>query len=89
MTEIIKSHQLGLILIGNMFTLAFLFSAQDVFSYLNHRRYTNLDLSVFVSFFEIYNGKVGRILLPQCCTLVKHCITPFNHNILLHRCTTC
>ncbi|XP_008332204.1 kinesin-like protein KIF2C isoform X2 [Cynoglossus semilaevis] len=37
-------------------------ASQDVFSYLNHRRYTNLDLSVFVSFFEIYNGKVYDLL---------------------------
>lgn len=34
--------------------------AHDVFAYLNHRRYANLDLSAYVSFFEIYNGKVGR-----------------------------
>lgn len=34
--------------------------AQDVFAYLHHRRYANLDLSAYVSFFEIYNGKVGR-----------------------------
>lgn len=37
-------------------------AAQDVFAYLNHRRYTNLDLSAYVSFFEIYNGKVYDLL---------------------------
>ncbi|XP_041848675.1 kinesin-like protein KIF2C isoform X1 [Melanotaenia boesemani] len=37
-------------------------AARDVFTYLNHRRYTNLDLSVYVSFFEIYNGKVYDLL---------------------------
>ncbi|KAM6918223.1 kinesin-like protein KIF2C [Xenentodon cancila] len=37
-------------------------AAQDVFTYLNHRRYANLDLSVYVSFFEIYNGKVYDLL---------------------------
>ncbi|KAL3055137.1 hypothetical protein OYC64_017943 [Pagothenia borchgrevinki] len=37
-------------------------AAQDVFAYMNHRRYANLDLSVYVSFFEIYNGKVYDLL---------------------------
>ncbi|KAI3374969.1 hypothetical protein L3Q82_021495, partial [Scortum barcoo] len=37
-------------------------AAQDVFAYLNHRRYNNLDLSAYVSFFEIYNGKVYDLL---------------------------
>uniref|UniRef100_A0A3B4V782 Kinesin-like protein n=1 Tax=Seriola dumerili TaxID=41447 RepID=A0A3B4V782_SERDU len=36
--------------------------AQDVFTYLNHRRYNSLDLSAYVSFFEIYNGKVYDLL---------------------------
>uniref|UniRef100_UPI0037E8FAEB kinesin-like protein KIF2C n=1 Tax=Semicossyphus pulcher TaxID=241346 RepID=UPI0037E8FAEB len=37
-------------------------AAQDVFANLNHRRYANLDLSAYVSFFEIYNGKVYDLL---------------------------
>ncbi|XP_034468951.1 kinesin-like protein KIF2C isoform X2 [Hippoglossus hippoglossus] len=37
-------------------------AAHDVFAYLNHRRYTNLDVSAYVSFFEIYNGKVYDLL---------------------------
>ncbi|XP_054623181.1 kinesin-like protein KIF2C isoform X2 [Dunckerocampus dactyliophorus] len=37
-------------------------AAQDVFACLGHRRYANLDLSVYVSFFEIYNGKVYDLL---------------------------
>ncbi|KAJ4936231.1 hypothetical protein JOQ06_000833 [Pogonophryne albipinna] len=37
-------------------------AAQDVFAYMNHRRYVNLDLSAYVSFFEIYNGKVYDLL---------------------------
>ncbi|KAK1878910.1 Kinesin-like protein KIF2C [Dissostichus eleginoides] len=37
-------------------------AAQDVFAYMNHRRYANLDLSAYVSFFEIYNGKVYDLL---------------------------
>lgn len=39
---------------------AFLLLAQDVFTYLNHRSYANMDLSAYVSFFEIYNGKVRK-----------------------------
>uniref|UniRef100_A0A8C5GZE2 Kinesin-like protein n=1 Tax=Gouania willdenowi TaxID=441366 RepID=A0A8C5GZE2_GOUWI len=37
-------------------------AAQDVFASLNHSRYSNLDVSVYVSFFEIYNGKVYDLL---------------------------
>ncbi|KAK9539205.1 hypothetical protein VZT92_004325 [Zoarces viviparus] len=37
-------------------------AAQDVFTYLNHRKYAHLDLSAHVSFFEIYNGKVYDLL---------------------------
>ncbi|XP_024118209.1 kinesin-like protein KIF2C isoform X1 [Oryzias melastigma] len=37
-------------------------AAQDVFAYLNHRKFAHLDLSVYVSFFEIYNGKVYDLL---------------------------
>ncbi|XP_038145261.1 kinesin-like protein KIF2C isoform X2 [Cyprinodon tularosa] len=38
------------------------FAAQDVFAHLNHRRYADLDLCVYASFFEIYNGKVYDLL---------------------------
>lgn len=34
--------------------------AQDVFTYLNHRKFAHLELSAYVSFFEIYNGKVRK-----------------------------
>lgn len=37
---------------------SFPLAANDVFTYLNHRTYSSLDLSAYVSFFEIYNGKV-------------------------------
>uniref|UniRef100_A0A8C7YAJ7 Kinesin-like protein n=1 Tax=Oryzias sinensis TaxID=183150 RepID=A0A8C7YAJ7_9TELE len=37
-------------------------AAQDVFAHLNHRKFANLDLSVYVTFFEIYNGKVYDLL---------------------------
>ncbi|KAM3865637.1 kinesin-like protein KIF2C [Diretmus argenteus] len=37
-------------------------AAQDVFAFLNHRRYASLDLCPYVSFFEIYNGKVYDLL---------------------------
>uniref|UniRef100_A0AAV2JVD4 Kinesin-like protein n=1 Tax=Knipowitschia caucasica TaxID=637954 RepID=A0AAV2JVD4_KNICA len=37
-------------------------ATQDVFIYLKHWRYTNLDLCVYASFFEIYNGKVYDLL---------------------------
>ncbi|CAJ1072203.1 kinesin-like protein KIF2C isoform X2 [Xyrichtys novacula] len=37
-------------------------AAQDVFANLNHHKYANLDLSAYVSFFEIYNGKVYDLL---------------------------
>lgn len=32
--------------------------AQDVFLLLNQPKYRNQDLEVYVTFFEIYNGKV-------------------------------
>lgn len=41
--------------------------AQDVFAYLGQRRYANLDLSAYVSFFEIYNGKVSRRVRVCLC----------------------
>uniref|UniRef100_A0A3Q2XT95 Kinesin-like protein n=1 Tax=Hippocampus comes TaxID=109280 RepID=A0A3Q2XT95_HIPCM len=37
-------------------------AAQDVFAHLGQRRYANLNLSAYVSFFEIYNGKVYDLL---------------------------
>ncbi|XP_056277053.1 kinesin-like protein KIF2C isoform X2 [Pseudoliparis swirei] len=37
-------------------------AAQDVFTYLNHRKFAHLELSAYVSFFEIYNGKVYDLL---------------------------
>ncbi|CAL8344472.1 unnamed protein product [Merluccius merluccius] len=37
-------------------------AAQEVFSLLNHRKYSKLNVSPYVSFFEIYNGKVFDLL---------------------------
>uniref|UniRef100_UPI003AAF1BC2 kinesin-like protein KIF2C n=1 Tax=Centroberyx gerrardi TaxID=166262 RepID=UPI003AAF1BC2 len=37
-------------------------AAQDVFALLSQRRYASLDLCPYVSFFEIYNGKVYDLL---------------------------
>lgn len=34
-------------------------AAQEVFSMLNHRKHSSLNLSPYVSYFEIYNSKVG------------------------------
>lgn len=39
-------------------------AANDVFTYLNHRKFSSLDLSAYVSFFEIYNGKVRMTTPP-------------------------
>lgn len=49
--------------------LSFLFfpSAQDVFSLLEQPRYKDLNLKVFVSFFEIYSGKVSAHFINQRC----------------------
>ncbi|KAM6305471.1 kinesin-like protein KIF2C [Aegotheles albertisi] len=38
------------------------FASQDVFLLLNQPRYRNQDLEVYVTFFEIYNGKVFDLL---------------------------
>ncbi|XP_023816883.2 kinesin-like protein KIF2A [Oryzias latipes] len=38
------------------------FLPQDVFAHLNYRNFAYLDSSVYVSFFEIYNGKVYDLL---------------------------
>ncbi|CAN9503459.1 unnamed protein product [Ophioblennius macclurei] len=37
-------------------------AAHDVFTHLHHRKLAHLDVSVYVSFFEIYNGKVYDLL---------------------------
>uniref|UniRef100_A0A8C6U607 Kinesin-like protein n=1 Tax=Neogobius melanostomus TaxID=47308 RepID=A0A8C6U607_9GOBI len=37
-------------------------AAQDVFTYRTHWKYSQLDLCVYASFFEIYNGKVYDLL---------------------------
>ncbi|XP_041804999.1 kinesin-like protein KIF2C isoform X1 [Chelmon rostratus] len=60
-----KTHTMGGDFTGKQQNSAkgiYALAAQDVFTYLNHRRYTNLDLSAYVSFFEIYNGKVYDLL---------------------------
>ncbi|TKS79878.1 Kinesin-like protein KIF2C [Collichthys lucidus] len=60
-----KTHTMGGDFIGkqqNSTKGIYAFAAQDVFTYLNHRRYANLELSAYVSFFEIYNGKVYDLL---------------------------
>ncbi|KAM9349299.1 kinesin-like protein KIF2C [Symphorus nematophorus] len=60
-----KTHTMGGDFTGRQQNSAkgiYALAAQDVFSCLNHRRYTNLDLSAYVSFFEIYNGKVFDLL---------------------------
>uniref|UniRef100_A0A673B4Q9 Kinesin-like protein n=1 Tax=Sphaeramia orbicularis TaxID=375764 RepID=A0A673B4Q9_9TELE len=60
-----KTHTMGGDFTGKQQNSAkgiYALAAQDVFALLNHRRYANLDLSVYVSFFEIYNGKVYDLL---------------------------
>uniref|UniRef100_A0A3Q2Q1E9 Kinesin-like protein n=1 Tax=Fundulus heteroclitus TaxID=8078 RepID=A0A3Q2Q1E9_FUNHE len=60
-----KTHTMGGDFTGKQQNSAkgiYALAAQDVFTYLNHRRYANLDLCVYVSFFEIYNGKVYDLL---------------------------
>uniref|UniRef100_A0A665TJ14 Kinesin-like protein n=1 Tax=Echeneis naucrates TaxID=173247 RepID=A0A665TJ14_ECHNA len=60
-----KTHTMGGDFTGKQQNSAkgiYALAAQDVFHYLNHRRYADLDLSVYVSFFEIYNGKVYDLL---------------------------
>ncbi|XP_037538193.1 kinesin-like protein KIF2C [Nematolebias whitei] len=60
-----KTHTMGGGFTGrhqNSATGIYAFAAQDVFTYLTHRKYAHLDLSVYVSFFEIYNGKVYDLL---------------------------
>lgn len=60
-----KTHTMGGDFAGKQQNSAkgiYALAAQDVFTHLNHRRFANLDLSVYVSFFEIYNGKVYDLL---------------------------
>ncbi|XP_038574003.1 kinesin-like protein KIF2C isoform X4 [Micropterus salmoides] len=60
-----KTHTMGGDFTGRQQNSAkgiYALAAQDVFTYLNQRRYGNLDLSAYVSFFEIYNGKVYDLL---------------------------
>ncbi|KAM4728130.1 kinesin-like protein KIF2C [Anableps anableps] len=60
-----KTHTMGGDFTGKQQNSAkgiYALAAQDVFTHLNHRRYAYLDLCVYVSFFEIYNGKVYDLL---------------------------
>ncbi|XP_054889813.1 kinesin-like protein KIF2C isoform X1 [Poeciliopsis prolifica] len=60
-----KTHTMGGDFTGKQQNSAkgiYALAAQDVFTNLNHRRFANLDLCVYVSFFEIYNGKVYDLL---------------------------
>lgn len=60
-----KTHTMGGDFTGKQQNSAkgiYALAAQDVFANINHRRYASLDLSAFVSFFEIYNGKVYDLL---------------------------
>ncbi|KAM3603767.1 uncharacterized protein V6R79_001743 [Siganus canaliculatus] len=60
-----KTHTMGGDFTGRQQNSAkgiYALAAQDVFNYLHSRRYANLDLCAYVSFFEIYNGKVYDLL---------------------------
>lgn len=60
-----KTHTMGGDFTGKQQNSAkgiYAFASQDVFSYLNNWRYSQLNLCVFASFFEIYNGKVYDLL---------------------------
>uniref|UniRef100_A0A8C2ZWL8 Kinesin-like protein n=1 Tax=Cyclopterus lumpus TaxID=8103 RepID=A0A8C2ZWL8_CYCLU len=60
-----KTHTMGGDFTGRQQNSAkgiYAMAAQDVFTHLNHKRYANLELSAYVSFFEIYNGKVYDLL---------------------------
>ncbi|XP_020499390.2 kinesin-like protein KIF2C isoform X1 [Labrus bergylta] len=60
-----KTHTMGGDFSGRQQNSAkgiYAFAAQDVFANLNHRKYSHLDLCAYVSFFEIYNGKVYDLL---------------------------
>lgn len=47
--------------------------AQDVFLLLNQPRYKSQDLEVYVTFFEIYNGKVRLFFLNLDLTSLVEC----------------
>ncbi|XP_055007673.1 kinesin-like protein KIF2C isoform X2 [Boleophthalmus pectinirostris] len=60
-----KTHTMGGDFSGKQQNCAegiYAFASRDVFAYLNHWRNTDLDVCVYVSFFEIYNGKVYDLL---------------------------
>ncbi|XP_030063080.1 kinesin-like protein KIF2C isoform X2 [Microcaecilia unicolor] len=60
-----KTHTMGGDFSGksqNVSKGVYAFSSWDVFALLKQPRYKNLDLEVYVSFFEIYNGKVFDLL---------------------------
>ncbi|KAM4023162.1 kinesin-like protein KIF2C isoform 1-T1 [Anomaloglossus baeobatrachus] len=60
-----KTHTMGGDFLGksqNVTNGVYAFASQDVFLLLSQPRYENMDLEVFVTFFEIYNGKVFDLL---------------------------
>ncbi|XP_061694974.1 kinesin-like protein KIF2C isoform X2 [Syngnathoides biaculeatus] len=60
-----KTHTMGGDFSGKQQNCAkgiYALAAQDVFASLRDWKYKNLDLSTYVSFFEIYNGKVYDLL---------------------------
>ncbi|KAM8930189.1 kinesin-like protein KIF2C isoform 2-T2 [Pelodytes ibericus] len=60
-----KTHTMGGDFTGknqNVSKGVYAFASRDVFLLLDQPRYENLDLEVFVTFFEIYNGKVFDLL---------------------------
>ncbi|KAM3914408.1 kinesin-like protein KIF2C [Leptodactylus fuscus] len=60
-----KTHTMGGDFLGknqNVTTGIYAFASRDVFLLLSQPRYKDLDLEVFVTFFEIYNGKVFDLL---------------------------
>ncbi|XP_053325369.1 kinesin-like protein KIF2C isoform X2 [Spea bombifrons] len=60
-----KTHTMGGDFTGksqNVSKGVYAFAARDVFLLVTQPRYRNLDLEVFVTFFEIYNGKVFDLL---------------------------
>ncbi|XP_075472293.1 kinesin-like protein KIF2C isoform X2 [Ascaphus truei] len=60
-----KTHTMGGDFSGksqNVSKGVYAFASRDVFLLLTQPRYNNLDLDVFVTFFEIYNGKVFDLL---------------------------
>ncbi|XP_071983650.1 kinesin-like protein KIF2C isoform X4 [Engystomops pustulosus] len=60
-----KTHTMGGDFLGknqNVSSGIYAFASRDVFLLLSQPRYQDLDLEVFVTFFEIYNGKVFDLL---------------------------